>query len=147
MHYTYPLGLYKPSLDWRWYRDANPVPTSPLTDDTATVLLVPVLWLAARDILHAQSNRQGSTHHGLCCTGGIFYMYNQTHRVAHTTDCVALAGTRNSSLSSPIGINLMTSRHERTLPLNHVPLNIRLSGYVLRDRSDDLSHHEVMFYR
>ena len=72
---------------------------------------------------------------------GIFYMYNHTHRVAHTTDCAALAGTRNSSLGSPIGINLMTSRHERTLPLNHVPLNIRFSGYVLRDRSDDLSHH------
>ena len=44
------------------------------------------------NILHVQSNTQGSTHHGLCCTGGIFYMYNHTDRVAHTTDCAALAG-------------------------------------------------------
>ena len=33
--YTYPLGLYNPALGWSRYRDANPVPTSPLADDYA----------------------------------------------------------------------------------------------------------------
>ena len=30
-----PIGPLKPSLDWSRYRDVNPVPTSPLADDTA----------------------------------------------------------------------------------------------------------------
>ena len=82
-HYTYPLGLYKPSLGWRWYRDANPVPTSSLTDGIATAILVPVLWLAARDILHVQSHRQGSTHQGMCCTDWDI-LHVQSHRQGST---------------------------------------------------------------
>ena len=47
---------------------------------------------ALAGIFYMYSHRQGSTHHGLCCTGGIFYMYNHTDRVAHTTECAALVG-------------------------------------------------------
>ena len=36
MPYTNPLGLKKPSVGWSRYRDANPAPTNPLTDDIAT---------------------------------------------------------------------------------------------------------------
>ena len=30
------IGPLKPALGGSWYRDANPVPTSPLADDLAT---------------------------------------------------------------------------------------------------------------
>ena len=44
-----PLGLFnkinkKPAVDWSWHTDANPVPTSPLADDIATVPLERVQW-------------------------------------------------------------------------------------------------------
>ena len=35
--------LKKPALGWSLYGDANPVPTSPITDDTVTVPSGPVL--------------------------------------------------------------------------------------------------------
>ena len=38
-----PIGPLKPALDWSWYRDANPVPTSPLADDRATVYIISYL--------------------------------------------------------------------------------------------------------
>ena len=44
-----------------------------------------------RVLLYAQSHRQDSTYHNLCCTS-----------------CGAQAGMRNSSMGPPWGINLMT---------------------------------------
>ena len=48
-------------------------------------------WLVARVLLYAPSNRQGSTYHGICC-------------ISHES----LAGTRNSSMSLPCGIDPTT---------------------------------------
>ena len=36
-----PIGPLKLALGWSWYRDANPIPTSPLADDLATAPLGP----------------------------------------------------------------------------------------------------------
>ena len=37
-----PIGRLKTALGWNPYRDANPVPTSPIADDIATVPSGPV---------------------------------------------------------------------------------------------------------
>ena len=37
------IGSFKTALDWSRYRDANPVPTSPLADDITTAPSGPVL--------------------------------------------------------------------------------------------------------
>ena len=48
-----PIGSLKPHLGWSRYRDANPVPTSPLVDDMANALsgLVyhTVHWILCQD--------------------------------------------------------------------------------------------------
>ena len=38
------LGFYTPVLGWSRYRDANPVPTIPLTDNIASVPSGPVRY-------------------------------------------------------------------------------------------------------
>ena len=43
-----PIGSLKTRPGWRRYRDANPVPTSPLDNDLATVPSGPVLHIEPR---------------------------------------------------------------------------------------------------
>ena len=42
------LGLKKPALGWSRYRDMNPVPTSPLADDTTTAPSGPVVTVSMK---------------------------------------------------------------------------------------------------
>ena len=40
----YSSSLQKPAPGWNWYRDENPVPTNPFTDDLATTPCKVVKW-------------------------------------------------------------------------------------------------------
>ena len=55
-----PIGPLKPALGWSRYRDVNPVPTSPLADDIATVACRAVfiaLWAPGQGALMATIHR------------------------------------------------------------------------------------------
>ena len=49
-----PIGPLKPAVGWSRYQDANPVSTSPLANDLATVPLEPVVQMLclSRQLLH-----------------------------------------------------------------------------------------------
>ena len=67
-------------------------------------------WLAARDLLYAPFHRQDRTYQGI-----------------HYTSCVALAGTRNSSMGPPWGIDPTTTKLH--LSLSHCYTNcVALTG-------------------
>ena len=67
-----PIGLLKPALGWSRYRDANPVPTSPLADDITTAPSVPV-----NRHVHAQQGYTMSLLSSVCTTQkGIAYINN-----------------------------------------------------------------------
>ena len=76
-------------------------------------------WLAAWNILYAQSHRQDSTYHGL---GYI--------------SCIALTGTRNSFMSPPTGINPMThATSSRWSVIELCPAPIRGYSSTFQQRS------------
>ena len=133
MQWPYTLGGLKPALGWSRYRYANPVPTSPLSNDKANDLFNDALAtfylrlcgvrhrvkiareetscrhmcyafrLAARVILYASSHRQNNTYHGLCYTSRW-----------------ALAGTRNSSIIPPWRIDPWSNALTTELPLTPI---------------------------
>ena len=85
------IGLLKPALDWSLYRDANPVPTSPLADDITTAPSGSVLLGLTPSIFMYHKLRCGSCRFGTTQTEAMRKLpiwYDATRSDAEVADLV-----------------------------------------------------------